>query len=100
MGALKDEIRSAQMKLSSIIAAAVVAVGMAAAAAPSEAAQLSHGTRIQSQNFEPIHYRHWRGYGFYGERQLNSCRYWRHECAERWDWGSWRFRRCLIRHGC
>ncbi len=28
------------------------------------------------------------------------CRYWRRECAERWGWGGWRFRRCLWRHGC
>jgi len=28
------------------------------------------------------------------------CRAWRHECADRWGWGTWRFRRCLIRHGC
>ncbi len=24
----------------------------------------------------------------------------RHECAERWGWGSWRFRRCVRLHRC
>jgi hypothetical protein len=28
------------------------------------------------------------------------CWYWRNECAARWGWGNWRFRRCLSRHGC
>lgn len=28
------------------------------------------------------------------------CRSWRHECADRWGWGGYRFRRCLDRHGC
>jgi hypothetical protein len=28
------------------------------------------------------------------------CWFWRNECASRWGWGGWRFRRCLIRHGC
>jgi hypothetical protein len=28
------------------------------------------------------------------------CRAWRHECARRWGWGGYRFRRCLDRHGC
>jgi hypothetical protein len=32
--------------------------------------------------------------------QYRRCRYWRRECAHRWGWGGWRYRRCLIRHGC
>jgi hypothetical protein len=28
------------------------------------------------------------------------CSYWRRECAERWGWGTWRWRRCLGRHDC
>lgn len=28
------------------------------------------------------------------------CWAWRRECAARWGWGTWRFRRCLARHGC
>lgn len=32
--------------------------------------------------------------------QWGRCRAWRHECARRWGWGGWEFRRCLARHGC
>jgi hypothetical protein len=32
--------------------------------------------------------------------QWGRCRYWRHECARRWGWGGWEFRRCLRRHDC
>jgi hypothetical protein len=32
--------------------------------------------------------------------QWRYCRYWRHECARRWGWGDYGYRRCLWRHGC
>ena len=32
--------------------------------------------------------------------QWRYCRFWRHECARRWGWGDYGFRRCLWRHGC
>jgi hypothetical protein len=32
--------------------------------------------------------------------QYRSCGYWRRECADRWGWGTWRWRRCLARHDC
>jgi hypothetical protein len=28
------------------------------------------------------------------------CHAWRRECAARWGWGTWRWARCLARHGC
>ena len=28
------------------------------------------------------------------------CWRWRHICAHRWGWGTWRFNRCIVRHGC
>jgi len=28
------------------------------------------------------------------------CRYWRHECADRWGWRTRRYFHCLARHGC
>jgi hypothetical protein len=31
---------------------------------------------------------------------IDRCRAWRRECADRWGWGSERFHRCLWRHGC
>ncbi|MDX2289814.1 MAG: hypothetical protein NW217_13455 [Hyphomicrobiaceae bacterium] len=48
-------------------------------------------------------HRHIRGYGRVpcGRPNFgNRCRIWRHECADRWGWGGWRFRRCLRNHGC
>ena len=35
-----------------------------------------------------------------GDRGYSSCRHWRHECADRFGWGGFRFQRCLDRHGC
>jgi hypothetical protein len=35
-----------------------------------------------------------------GYHEGQSCRSWRHECADRWGWGNWRYERCLRRHGC
>ncbi|MFA5950544.1 MAG: glycosyl hydrolase family 5 [Hyphomicrobium sp.] len=35
-----------------------------------------------------------------GHRHGGRCQAWRHECADRWGWGTWRFRRCVIAHGC
>jgi hypothetical protein len=32
--------------------------------------------------------------------QYGVCRAWARECASRWGWGSWRFRRCMRNHGC
>jgi hypothetical protein len=32
--------------------------------------------------------------------QWRRCRFWRDECAVRWDWGTWEYRRCLRRHDC
>jgi hypothetical protein len=31
---------------------------------------------------------------------MNRCRAWRRECAERWGWRTERWDRCLARHGC
>lgn len=30
----------------------------------------------------------------------SHCAYWRGICADRWGWGTWRYRRCMFRHGC
>lgn len=38
-------------------------------------------------------------YGRFGG-YYSRCHYGRHECARRWGWGGWEFRRCLWRHGC
>jgi hypothetical protein len=28
------------------------------------------------------------------------CWRWRHICAHRWGWGTWRFNRCMVHHAC
>jgi hypothetical protein len=38
--------------------------------------------------------------GYYGDGYWRRCRAWRHECASRWGWGGWEYRRCLRRHDC
>ena len=47
---------------------------------------------LASEGFavEQVHFR----------RRYRYCRYWRHECADRWGWGTRRYYRCLRRHGC
>jgi hypothetical protein len=37
-------------------------------------------------------------YGRFG--YYSRCHYWRQECARRWGWGGWEYRRCLRDHGC
>jgi hypothetical protein len=32
--------------------------------------------------------------------QWRRCGFWRAECARRWPMLGWRFRRCLVIHGC
>jgi hypothetical protein len=32
--------------------------------------------------------------------QWGRCYYWRRVCADRWPWLGWRFRRCMVIHGC
>ncbi len=32
--------------------------------------------------------------------QWGRCHFWREECARRWPFLGWRFRRCLVIHGC
>lgn len=37
----------------------------------------------------------WRGGG-----RRYRCRFVRHQCADRFGWGGWRFRSCMLRRGC
>jgi len=32
--------------------------------------------------------------------RFNRCRFVRHACADRFDWGSWRYQRCVWHRGC
>ena len=64
------------------MAAPLGSAGVQAASLPKLAPIASEASAV-----EPVHY-----YGY--------CRSWRHECAARWGWGTWRYRRCLSIRGC
>jgi hypothetical protein len=85
------------MRIATIFASTVVAIGLAAAATPSQAAQLAPLqplSLVKSQSLaQPAGYYRWRHHRGY-------CVRWRHRCAHRWGWGTWRFRRCVVNHGC
>jgi hypothetical protein len=68
-------------------AAAVAAVAFCA---PVSAAPLTTQTPVSEETL--VQQVHWRGY--------RNCRYWRHECAYRWGWGTRRYHRCLWRQDC
>ncbi len=72
-----------------------VTLGAAAVAAfaylaPTLAAPLTAQTPLAGQTL--AQQVQWGGYG--------RCRYWRHECASRWGWGTSGYYRCLYRHDC
>lgn len=107
--------KSLMAKIRFVIAGAVIAVGMSlssAQAAPigPQGVLAAGGSLVEKTHgwhhycaWGPVRYhRHVRGYGnvpcYRGPAP--RCRGWRHECASRWGWGGWRFRRCLERHGC
>jgi hypothetical protein len=103
------------MRTASMFAGMAMAVAMMAATTASEAApRLPHMsassdlvTQVRDDYDEYEHgmrrrhegdYRPWRSRRHH--REFDGCRATRHMCAERFDWGSWRFRRCVRRHGC
>lgn len=99
------------MRMSKLIAGAALAIGMAVSAVPSQAAPISMNmtladTAAGKSLAKQVHYRpYYHGHagnhrGEYRHRHHNRCRAWHNECADRWGWGTWRFRRCVIRHGC
>jgi len=77
------------MRLASLLAASVIAIGVSAAATSSQGAQLAplKGLEANQSLATPV------AYGRY-------CWRWRNICADRWGWGGPRFRRCMWRHGC
>jgi hypothetical protein len=87
------------MTLKVLAVAAALAAGAAfashvtpAAAVPAAGSQQSVVTDGSSLVEQVHRRRYWRYPG--------RCFAWRHECADRWGWGTWRFERCLARHGC
>jgi hypothetical protein len=71
------------------LAAGLLALGTFASPQISAAASFSPMPSVAAGDGGLVQTVHWRG-----------CRYWRHECAQRWGWGGWRYRRCLARHAC
>lgn len=87
------------MRIASLVAGTVVVLGMTALTGPSQAAPLSGAQSLPQLSIDTlslkqdVQYRRWHRRGGY-------CGKWRHICADRWAWGSWRYRRCLRNHGC
>jgi hypothetical protein len=73
-----------------LVAAATAAIATIAYVAPVSAAPFAPPTPgVEESLTQQVH---WGGRG--------RCRYWRHECANRWGWGTGRYHRCLWRHDC
>lgn len=63
------------------------------------------GYRPYHEYYRPHYYSHsYKRYHYYAPywyyRGGDWCRAWLHECARRWGWGGWHYRRCLGRHDC
>jgi hypothetical protein len=87
------------MRLKALALAAGLAVGAAclpqaasAAALPGAAAFQS---RIDASLTEEVRHRRWHRPHRYGR-----CSHVRRSCGARFGWGSFRYRRCVIRRGC
>jgi Spy/CpxP family protein refolding chaperone len=96
------------MRIATLMAGATLVLGMMAAAAPSQAdPRLPHVSGagnfvVQAHDDDEDHHgrgRWWREHHEH-EHERDSCREVRHECADHFEWGTWRFERCVRRHGC
>jgi hypothetical protein len=87
----KEEIF--QMRIAPLLAGAVLALAFAGPATPSMAAPAVPNMSVADTG-SGVDLVYWRG------RYVGHCVRWRHICADRWGWGTWRFRRCLHLHGC
>ena len=99
------------MRMTTLMAGATLALGMMAAAAPSQASPAhphfgdTSKMIVQARDDHDRDHDHDRRRSprfrlYLNDGGGNSCRYVRHECAEEYDWGSWRFRGCVRRQGC
>lgn len=73
------------------LAAGVIALGTLAGSNLASAASFTPGATGPAVTFDS---------NLVEKAQWGRCRAWRNECARRWGWGGWQFRRCLARHGC
>jgi hypothetical protein len=99
-----------------LLAAGTLMTAPGASATPTLNMSLAPGIEADSGLVQQITHRHHHHFFFhrhrhprvvllygpqvYGYRYYGRCRYWRHECARRWGWGTRRYYRCLWRHGC
>jgi hypothetical protein len=88
------DIKTENIMRKALLAAAgfaCLAIGSASGANAAPAA-LTLLPNIETRSLaEPVAYR---------TRYVNHCVRWRHECRQRWGFGTWRFRRCMSIHGC
>jgi hypothetical protein len=77
------------MRIAALVAASVIAIGMSAAGNSLQAAPLLPQLETNQSLAQQV-----------GWRYRRHCVRWRHICADRWAWGTWRFRRCMRIHGC
>jgi hypothetical protein len=80
---LRTRVLIAALALGCASVALAPRIPQAAVVSPGQSMTIAH---LQRSLAEPVAWR--------------RCVYWRHECAHRWGWGNWRWRRCLIWHGC
>lgn len=90
------------MRLKALAVAAAIAVGAAFAPQTAVAAALPGATAPQSQIaasslLEEVRHRRWHRHHFH---HFNRCSRVRRSCAYRFGWGTFQYRRCVIRRGC
>jgi len=80
------------MRLKPLIMAGVVGAGalLALGGANATPASMSGAQSAETPLQALLQPAQWRPY----------CARWRRICADRWGWGTWRFRRCVYIHGC
>lgn len=84
------------IKKSTVVAGLMAAAVMGFGALPASAAPLAPNGKALMQSLS--------GDGLVQEvqhrRRFSRCRAWRRECSFRWGFGSFRYNRCMLFHGC
>lgn len=104
------------MRIATLIAGAVMALGMVTVSTPSVAAPVMPKSSIAADSGNLVQvghrhgHRHWRHRHFrgpsiiigpgYGHGYGNRCRQVRRSCGYNFGWGSRAFHRCVDRRGC
>lgn len=102
------------MRIATLIAGAIMALGMVTVSTPSVAAPVMPKSSIAAESSSNLvqvrhhrHHRHWRHRHFGGPRivfgsghRYNRCGQVRRSCGYNFGWGSRAFHRCTNRRGC